>query len=57
MKLKICSSIDLNDVLFHAVGFVHHGTLVDCDNDEFKKIYRRYYLLFYLMVIILFQKC
>ena len=23
------------DVLFHAVGFVHHGTILDCDSDEF----------------------
>ena len=30
-----CSSIDNVDVLFHAVGFVHHGTLMDCDDDEF----------------------
>ena len=34
---KFCSSIDSVDVLFHAVGFVHHGTLLDCDNDEFKR--------------------
>jgi len=34
---KFCSSIDNVDVLFHAVGFVHHGTLLDCDNDEFKR--------------------
>lgn len=23
------------DVLFHAVGFVHHGTILDCDSEEF----------------------
>ena len=23
------------DVLFHAVGFVHHGTILECDSDEF----------------------
>ena len=34
---KFCSSIDDVDVLFHAVGFVHHGTLMDCDHIEFKK--------------------
>jgi len=34
---NFCSSIDLVDVLFHAVGFVHHGTLMDCDNDEFRR--------------------
>ena len=23
------------DILFHAVGFVHHGTILDCSSDEF----------------------
>ena len=32
---KFCSSINTIDVLFHAVGFVHHGTLMDCDDNEF----------------------
>ena len=32
---KFCSSIDNVDVLFHAVGFVHHGTIMDCDDEEF----------------------
>ena len=32
-----CSSIDKIDVLFHAVGFVHHGTILDCDEDEFSR--------------------
>ena len=32
---KFCSSIDDIDILFHAVGFVHHGTIQDCDTDEF----------------------
>ena len=32
---KFCSSIDDIDILFHAVGFVHHGTIQDCDSDEF----------------------
>jgi len=34
---EFCSKVDTIDVLFHAVGFVHHGTLMDCDNDEFKR--------------------
>ena len=34
---KFCSSVDNVDVLFHAVGFVHHGTLMDCDDDEFTR--------------------
>ena len=25
---KFCSNIDNIDVLFHAVGFVHHGTIL-----------------------------
>ena len=28
-------SVDEVDILFHAVGFVHHGTIMDCDSDEF----------------------
>ena len=34
---KFCSTISDIDVLFHAVGFVHHGTLMDCDDDEFHR--------------------
>ena len=34
---KFCSSVNNVDVLFHAVGFVHHGTLMDCDDDEFTR--------------------
>ncbi len=30
-----CSNIEYIDVLFHAVGFVHHGTILECDSDEF----------------------
>ena len=30
--------IDNIDVLFHAVGFVHHGALLDCDIDEFHNV-------------------
>ena len=32
---EFCSNIDSVDVLFHAVGFVHHGTLLECDDEEF----------------------
>ena len=32
---EFCSIIDSVDVLFHAVGFVHHGTLLECDDEEF----------------------
>ena len=34
---KFCSNIGDIDVLFHAVGFVHHGTLMDCDDEEFTR--------------------
>ena len=29
------NGVDHIDVLFHAVGFVHHGTIMDCSSDEF----------------------
>ena len=29
------NKIDNIDILFHAVGFVHHGALLDCNTDEF----------------------
>ena len=32
---EFCSTIDSVDILFHAVGFVHNGTLLDCDDKEF----------------------
>ena len=32
---SFCSTIDNIDVLFHAVGFVHHGNIIDCDSDDF----------------------
>ena len=34
---EFCSTIDIVDVLFHAVGFVHHGTLLQCDETEFHR--------------------
>jgi len=32
---EFCKSVNEVDILFHAVGFVHHGTIEDCDSDEF----------------------
>tara|TARA_Y100000590_G_C15599636_1_gene969492 strand:+ start:420 stop:1157 length:738 start_codon:yes stop_codon:yes gene_type:complete len=32
---KFSKSIESIDILFHAVGFVHHGTIMDCSSDEF----------------------
>ena len=34
---EFCANIDVVDVLFHAVGFVHHGTLLECDEKEFHR--------------------
>ncbi len=34
---SFCKSIKDIDVLFHAVGFVHHGTLLDCSDEEFHR--------------------
>ena len=34
---NFCSKIEDVDILFHAVGFVHHGNILDCDSDEFFK--------------------
>ena len=49
-----CSSINEVDILFHAVGFVHHGTLMDCDTDEFRRsidvnIYSAYLMSYNLL--------
>ena len=51
---KFCSSIENIDVLFHAVGFVHHGTLMDCDDEEFHRsvnvnIYSAYLMSYNLL--------
>ena len=32
---SFAGSITDIDILFHAVGFVHHGTIMDCDSEEF----------------------
>jgi len=32
---SFAASVNEIDVLFHAVGFVHHGTILDCDSEEF----------------------
>ena len=34
---NFCSKVEDIDILFHAVGFVHHGNIMDCDSDEFFK--------------------
>ena len=32
---KFANSIEAIDVLFHAVGFVHHGNIMHCSSEEF----------------------
>ena len=32
--LNFMKSVDKVDVLFNAVGFVHHGTILDCDEKD-----------------------
>ena len=54
-------SIDKVDVLFHAVGFVHHGTILDCSSEEFHNsvntnVYSAYLMSFMLLPTMLKQK-
>ena len=51
---EFCKSVDRVDILFHAVGFVHHGTIEDCDSDEFYRsinvnIYSAYLMSYFLL--------
>ena len=32
---NFAKSLDDIDILFHAVGFVHHGTIMNCSSEEF----------------------
>ena len=32
---KFANSVEAMDVLFHAVGFEHHGTIMNCSSEEF----------------------
>ena len=34
---NFCSYINDINILFHAVGFVHHGAILDCDSEEFQR--------------------
>ena len=49
------------DVLFHAVGFVHHGTILDCSSEEFYNsininVYSAYLMTTYLLPKMLEKK-
>ena len=49
-------SIDKIDVLFHAVGFVHHGTIMDCSSEEFNNSININVFSAYLMTSFLIPK-
>lgn len=58
---SFCNSIKEVDVLFHAVGFVHHGTILDCDTEEFNRsinvnVYSAYLMSHYLLPKMLKRK-
>ena len=58
---NFCSSINNINILFHAVGFVHHGAILDCDSEEFQRsininIYSAYLMLHSLLPKMIKQK-
>jgi NAD(P)-dependent dehydrogenase (short-subunit alcohol dehydrogenase family) len=58
---SFCNNIKEVDVLFHAVGFVHHGTILDCDTEEFNRsinvnVYSAYLMSHYLLPKMLKRK-
>ncbi len=58
---KFANSIEKIDVLFHAVGFVHHGTIMDCSSEEFYNsmninVYSAYLMTAYLLPKMLEKK-
>ena len=58
---KFSSNIDEIDVLFHAVGFVHHGTILDCSSEEFHNsmninVYSAYLMTSFLLPKMLAKK-
>ena len=59
--VSFCNNIEEVDILFHAVGFVHHGTIMDCDTEEFNRsmnvnVYSAYLLTHYLLPKMLKRK-
>ena len=58
---KFANSIEAIDVLFHAVGFVHHGTIMNCSSEEFYNsmninVYSAYLMTIYLLPKMLEKK-
>ena len=58
---KFANSVEAMDVLFHAVGFVHHGTIMNCSSEEFYNsmninVYSAYLMTTYLLPKMLEEK-
>ena len=58
---KFANSVEAIDVLFHAVGFVHHGTIMNCSSEEFHNsininVYSAYLMTNYLLPKMLEKK-
>ena len=58
---KFTNSVEAIDVLFHAVGFVHHGTIMNCSTEEFYNsmdinVYSAYLMTTYLLPKMLEKK-
>jgi 3-hydroxybutyrate dehydrogenase len=58
---NFAKSNDKVDILFHAVGFVHHGTILDCSSEEFynsvnTNVYSAYLMSSMLLPAMLKQK-
>ena len=58
---RFANSVDTMDVLFHAVGFVHHGTIMNCSSEEFYNsmninVYSAYLMTTYLLPKMLEKK-
>jgi len=53
---SFCETINDIDVLFHAVGFVHHGTIMECDSEEFYRSINVNIYSAYLMTLTLLPK-
>ena len=58
---EFANSVEEIDVLFHAVGFVHHGTIMKCSSEEFYNsmninVYSAYLMTSYLLPKMLKKK-
>tara|TARA_X000000368_G_C22827862_1_gene622024 strand:- start:6 stop:743 length:738 start_codon:yes stop_codon:yes gene_type:complete len=58
---NFCKSIDKINILFHAVGFVHHGGILECNSEEFQRsiginVYSAYLMSYFLLPKMIKQK-